>query len=158
MVRLRCRLRSVLIQLSNRPPRKAPKSMLTSALIEARTSSVERKDTPGRSHGGLVRSLLFVCKARGGADERGFEAIRRIRRDHRGASRLNLSAFKALVREQYYILLNDETAALAAIPAMLPKEIDERRAALEVLRGVLEASGALNERGGRALPARDRAF
>jgi Mg2+/Co2+ transporter CorB len=57
---------------------------------------------------------------------------------------LNLSAFKALVREQYYILLNEETAALAAIPAMLPKESDERRAAFEVLRGVLEASGALN--------------
>jgi hypothetical protein len=92
-----------------------------------------------------VRSLLFVSKARGGADERGFEAIRRIRRDHQGASRLNLSAFKALVREQYYILLNDETAALAAISTMLPKEIGERRAALEVLRGVLEASGALND-------------
>ncbi len=130
---------------SNRPPRKAPKSMLTSALVEARTAALKEKILQGGPLEALVRSLLFVSKARGGADERDFEAIRRIRRDHQGASRLNLSAFKALVREQYYILLNDEAAALAAIPTMLPKEIDERRAALEVLRGVLEASGTLND-------------
>jgi pimeloyl-ACP methyl ester carboxylesterase len=130
--------------LSNRPPHQAPKSMLISALIEARTAALKEKIPQGGPVEALVRSLLFVCKARGGADEREFEAIRRIRRDHRGASRLNLSAFKALVREQYYILLNEETAALAAIPAMLPKEADERRAAFEVLQGVLEASGALD--------------
>lgn len=131
--------------LSNRPPRHAPKSMLTSALIEARTAALREKIPQGGPLEALVRSLLFVSRARGGADEREFEAIRRIRRDHRGASRLNLSAFKALVREQYYILLSDETAALAAIAAMLPKETDERRAAWEVLRGVLEASGALSD-------------
>ncbi|MDQ0321545.1 hypothetical protein QO002_003683 [Pararhizobium capsulatum DSM 1112] len=130
---------------SNRPPRQAPKSMLTSALVEARTGALRDKIAQGGTLEALMRSLLFVGKAREGADERGFEMIRRIRREHQDASRLNPSEFKALVREQYYILDDDEAAALAAIAPMLPNDIDERRAALDILRGVLEASGALTE-------------
>ena len=34
--------------------------------------------------------------------------------------RLTLAEFKALVREQYFMLLIDEEAALAAIPSLLP--------------------------------------
>jgi hypothetical protein len=131
--------------VSNRSLRKAPKNMLTSAVVEARTNAVRGRITEGGLVEGLVRSLLFVGMARGRADERGFEAIRRIRRDQAEASRLTLSEFKTLVREQYEILLIDEAAAIASIPAMLPKDIDERRAAFEVLSGVLEASGVPNE-------------
>ena len=94
---------------------------------------------------GLARSLLFVGMARGRADERGFEAIRRIRHSHAGAGQLTLAEFKALMREQYFILLIDEPAALAAIPALLPADVDERRKAFEVLREVLGSSGALEE-------------
>lgn len=83
--------------------------------------------------------------ARGRADERGFEAIRRIRRNHAGAGRLTLVEFKMLIREQYFILLIDETAALAAIPALLPQNVEERRKAFEVLREVLESSGGLED-------------
>ncbi|WP_455274188.1 DUF3141 domain-containing protein [Rhizobium herbae] len=130
---------------SSRPPRKAPKSMLTSAVIDARIDALTGRITHGGLAEGLVRSLLFVGMARGGADERGFEALRRVRRDHAEASLLTLSQFKALVREQHEILLIDEAEAVASIPAMLPKDVNERLAAFEVLRGVLEASGVLNE-------------
>ncbi len=130
---------------SNRPPRRAPKSILTNTLVAARTSALRDKIAQGGLLEALVRSLLFVSRALNGADERGFEAVRRIRRDHQGANRLNLAEFKALVREQYYILLHDEAAALAAIPAQLPHDIEERRAALAALRNVLEASGPLSD-------------
>ena len=42
-----------------------------------------------------------------------------------------LSDFKAMVREQFYMLLIDTDAALKAIPAMLP---DDAEAAAEGLR------------------------
>ena len=63
------------------------------------------------------------------------------------------AAFKALVREQYLMLIVDEEAALRSLPGLLPKASEDRRAAFDALRGVIEASGApgdaLTERLGR---------
>jgi hypothetical protein len=79
--------------------------------------------------------------ARNAVDERGFETIRRIRLARSEASRLTLAQFKQLVREQFFILLIDQQAALDAIPALLPDSAAERRKALEVLREVINAPG-----------------
>jgi hypothetical protein len=53
-----------------------------------------------------------------------------------------LAAFKALVREQFLMLVLDEEAALATLPALMPEALDDRRAAFATLQGVIEASGA----------------
>ncbi len=55
---------------------------------------------------------------------------------------MRLADFKALVRAQFLMLVLDEEAALAAIPALLPASVDERREAFAALKGVIEASGA----------------
>ena len=88
----------------------------------------------------MVRSLLYVGMTRAAVDERGFEAIRRIRRAESG---LPLSAFKALVREQFHMLLVDEEAALTAIPSMLPADAAARVKAIELIKQVLSARGEL---------------
>ena len=72
-------------------------------------------------------------------DERSVEALRQVRRDHAGA-RMTLSEFKMLVREQFFMLLLDRDAALAAIPNMLPDDLNQRRAAFAAMREVLSAS------------------
>jgi hypothetical protein len=130
---------------SNVPPRKAPKSLLTTALIEDRIVALKDRIAHGGVVEGLVRSMLFVGMARGVADERGFEAIRRIRQRHPAAASLTLAEFKTMVREQYYMLLIDEQEALAAIPALLPADFGERQTAFDILREVLESSGTLEE-------------
>jgi hypothetical protein len=53
------------------------------------------------------------------------------------------SEFKVMVRDQYFMLLIDEEAALAAIPALLPGSAGERRKALSVVQQVLSARGEL---------------
>ena len=58
---------------------------------------------------------------------------------------MTLADFKALVRDQFFMLLIDEETALLAIPHLLPDSVEERRAAFGVLRQVLEAPGALRE-------------
>ncbi len=126
-----------------RPPRKAAKSLLHQALMETRIAELKAAMGAGGLRAALIRALVHVGMARGGADERSFEAIRRIRRAHAGPDALPLPAFKHLVREQYFMLTIDRDAALAAIPAMLPEAAEERRAALTLLRGVLEASGSV---------------
>ena len=77
---------------------------------------------------------------RGMFDERSLEALRRMRRDDE-ASRLTLAEFKAMVREQFYMLILDQDASLAAIPKMLPEDIDLRRRAFAAIRDVLSAAG-----------------
>ncbi|MFC0808626.1 DUF3141 domain-containing protein [Ensifer sp. P24N7] len=128
---------------SDRRPRKPAKSHLHEALLDARIASLRAEIAAGGLREALARALLFVGQARGGADERGFEAIRRLRRAHPTASQLSLPEFKALLRKQYFILLIDEEAALAAIPKLLPEDIEERRSLFNALRDVLQASGAI---------------
>src|SRR5262249_28843197 len=55
-----------------------------------------------------------------------------------------LSAFKALVREQFYLLLIDTEAALAALPSMLPADADTRRKAYELIKQIMSARGELS--------------
>ena len=47
------------------------------------------------------------------------------------------------MREQYFSLMLDRDAALAAIPQMLPADAASRAKALQVVRRVLEAAGPL---------------
>ncbi|PDT54675.1 MULTISPECIES: DUF3141 domain-containing protein [Sinorhizobium] len=124
-------------------PRRPAKSPLHQELVKTRIASLRAEIAEGGLREALARALLFVGKARDGADERGFEAIRRLRRAHPTASQLTLPQFKALLRKQYFILLIDEEAALAAIPKLLPEDLDERHSAFNVLREVLEASAAI---------------
>ena len=79
--------------------------------------------------------------ARNSVDERGFAAIARLRDAHPTQRQMTLAAFKALVREQYLMLIVDEEAALRAIPALLPEPAEARQAAFATLREVIEASG-----------------
>jgi hypothetical protein len=73
-----------------------------------------------------------------GADERAFNTLREIRADN---DSLTLEAFKQTVREQYFSLMLDEEAALAAIPDMLPADTGKRTRILQVVRRTAEAGG-----------------
>ena len=56
----------------------------------------------------------------------------------------SLGEFKALKREQFYLLLIDQDAALAPIPKMLPEDTEVRRLALDAIKRVLTAFGPLD--------------
>jgi hypothetical protein len=55
-----------------------------------------------------------------------------------------LSEFKALVREQFFMLLIDKDASLAAIPSMLPSDSQTRSKAFELIKHVMGAVGKLS--------------
>jgi hypothetical protein len=90
----------------------------------------------------MIRALLYVGMSRASVDERGFEMVRRIRQEH---DALPLSDFKAMVREQFYMLLIDRDSALAALPAMLPADPKLREEALDIIRRIVSARGDLSE-------------
>jgi hypothetical protein len=127
--------------LADGRPRRAAKSPLHKQFVEQRIEDLKSRMHEGGLREALVRALLYVGMARGSVDERGFEAIRLIRRARGETSRLTLADFKKLVREQFFILLIDQNAALESIPALLPDSTEERDKALGLLRDVISAAG-----------------
>ena len=89
-------------------------------------------------------------------DERSLEALRRLRQADESA-RITLAEFKMLVREQFFMLLLDREAALAAIPKLLPDNMDERRKAFAAIQEVLSASAEISGEVGKATEAGGRA-
>ena len=55
-----------------------------------------------------------------------------------------MAEFKATVREQFFMLLLDREAALAAIPKLLPESKDARRKAFAAVQEVLSASAEIS--------------
>jgi hypothetical protein len=130
---------------SKRPPRKSVKDALHGQLIAARRAELRSRIGQGGLRDALARALVYCGMAGGAVDERGFETVQRLRRLQPADERPPIADFKALIREQYFMLLIDEEAALAALPAMLPGSGDERREAFEMLRKALGAAGSLSE-------------
>lgn len=128
-------------QDAKRPLRRASKSLLHGELMRRRIEELRARTATGGLPEAIVRGLIYVGRARGGIDERGFEAVRRIRQAH---GEIPLAAFKALVREQFNILLIDPGSALAAIPAMLPRDVETRRMAFGLIKTALSARGELS--------------
>jgi pimeloyl-ACP methyl ester carboxylesterase len=123
---------------SSRPLRKAGKSAIHEELVARRIGELKSHIASGGVREAVIRALLFGGMARAAVDERGFEVVRRIRHTQ---SDIPLSAFKAMVREQFYMLLIDTDAALAAIPAMLPDDPETRQKAFDLIMQVLNARG-----------------
>lgn len=125
--------------------RKAGKSPLHQALIDERIAEHKSLVDKGGLRECLTRALLYAGLPRGGADERGAEYIWRTPMVEDGAPRLTLAEFKAMMREQYFILMLEPEAALTAIPSMLPPDIGARRQAFLTLRQTLSARGELGD-------------
>jgi hypothetical protein len=111
--------------------------------LQARIAELKSKIGSGGLREAGIRALLYVGSARGMVDERSLEALRHIRRTDE-SSRLSLAEFKMLVREQFFMLLIDREAALAAIPKLLPDSKGERRKAFAAIQEVLSAGAAIS--------------
>jgi hypothetical protein len=125
---------------SEQPLRKAPKSSLHSELLQTRIAELKVRIEEGGLLECAIRGLLYAGSARRRVDERGVNALRRI---HEAQPKLTLSQFKAMAREQFYLLLLDEEATIEAIPHMLPADMSQRQKAFDAIRDVLAASEEL---------------
>ena len=126
---------------SDRPPRKAAGSPLHDALVDRRTDELRAGMKRGGTPEALARALFDAGSPRSRIDGRGFQIIRRLRDARTGGAGLTLPEFKAMLREQFLMLLIDEGKAVAAIPGLLPQSAEERHAAFVMLREILSAAG-----------------
>jgi pimeloyl-ACP methyl ester carboxylesterase len=126
---------------ATRPLRQAANSPLQQELLQKRIAELKSRIPTGGLREAVIRGLLYAGMTRAAIDERGFELTRRIRQAH---GDIPLSDFKALVREQFNMLLIDQEGALRAIPAMLPSDAEERRKAFDLIKQVLGARGEMS--------------
>ncbi len=137
------------------PLRKAPKNPLHRELLQKRIAELKSQISAGGLRAAVIRGIVYAGVSRGGVDERGFEMARRLRAEH---GDMSLADFKALVREQFNILLVDEEAALAAIPSMLPPDAATREKAYGVIRQLISVRGELSEESKRRMSELARLF
>jgi hypothetical protein len=132
--------------VGTQPLRRPAKDPWHQELLRVRIAELRARMSVGGIEEATVRALVYLAKCRGAVDERGFGIMRRLRCDPYFARvRSPLAQFKALVREEFFLLLIDQDAALAAIPKMLPDDTAMRQAALEMVKRILMASGPLSE-------------
>jgi hypothetical protein len=128
-----------MLGVSDEPSRVAPQiEAERAALIEQRIAELKAGVDKGGIREAAIRSWLYIGMAGPGGDERAFNELRLIRAEHGGVS---LAEFKQTVREQYFSLVLDKDAALAAIPKMLPADSVARSEMLDVIRRVVNAAG-----------------
>jgi pimeloyl-ACP methyl ester carboxylesterase len=124
---------------SDEPPRRHPGvEPERIAFIQQRIAELKARLAEGGLREAAIRSLVYIGMAGPGADERAFEVLRQMRAEYGG---LTLEEFKGILREQFFALLLDRDAALAAIPKMLPADAALRAELLEKIRQVAFAVG-----------------
>lgn len=121
--------------------RKAAKNPLHRELLQKRIDELKSRIAVGGVRAAVIRGLMYAGVGRASIDERGFEIARQIRRAH---GDMPIADFKALVREQFNILLIDQEAALAAIPSMLPPDTESREKAYDIIAQIMSAKGELS--------------
>ncbi len=141
---------------SDESPRRRP-GMEPEQIAFIKERIAELKDRLGE--GGLVeafvRSLVYIRMVGQGVDERNFRALRRFRARY---DKITLKEYKDLVRKQFFALLLDQNAAMAAIPSMLPDDRDKRAEVLDVIRELVPAAGKITDEQARRLEEVERLF
>ncbi|WP_148253819.1 DUF3141 domain-containing protein [Aidingimonas lacisalsi] len=112
--------------------------------IATRKAELAERVAEGGSVEAVVRSLIYVLGGATATDERNFQRLKASRAELEGE--LDLAEFKALVRDQFFILRMDRQAALDALPSLLQgASNDDIDADLAHIEHVLAASGPLSD-------------
>ncbi len=138
------------LRASDAPPRRRPgQEPEHIAFVAAEIERLRGRIEEGGSAAAGIRALVYVLAPQKATDERSFNMVRRIREDY-GAT-WTIGQFKALLREQAYLLQIDAGRAVAAIPRLLAREPEKAGRVLADLRRVATAGGPLTEAGAARL-------
>ena len=87
----------------------------------------------------LTRAVLYVVSAEGALDQRSAFALNVARKQ---LMHLSIAAFKAMIRDQFYVLQLERNRAIDVLPTMVP-EAGGRRMLLEQTNTIVSAGGSL---------------
>ncbi|HET6408887.1 MAG TPA: DUF3141 domain-containing protein, partial [Chthoniobacteraceae bacterium] len=121
-------------------------------------ADLEREFDKGGAVEAAVRSIAFILKGNGGADERSFAVIKALHDAQPAGRPRSQPQLKTILRDQSLLLRLDEKRAVETIPALLPKDAEERARTLRAVQRVVAAQGQLNAEGRKRLARIERLF
>ncbi len=139
-------------------PHRIERELAQEAAAAEMRLSLDHKFEEGGVEEAVLRALIYVRRAEGGFDERGYRMLKAIRETRKSNERLSLPQFREMLNEQLQLMALDEERAIAALPKLLQADEAETVAALEVLRQIVGAAGALDAEGRRRLPRVEKLF
>ena len=143
---------------SDQTPHRSERDLVREAAAAELRSGLDRKFEEGGAEEAVLRALVYVRRPEGAFDERGFRMLKIIRETRKSNERLSLPQFREMLNEQLQLVLLDEERAIAALPKLLQTDAAETSAALDVLRQLVGAAGALNPEGERRLARVEKLF
>jgi hypothetical protein len=114
-------------------------------------TELEDRYTAGGLLEAAVRALVYIRLPGGSVDERGYSMLMAIRDARAPGERMSLATLKQVLRDQFMLVMLDEAKAIDTLPALLPRSVERRRAALDLLHRMIAARGALDDEGRRRL-------
>jgi hypothetical protein len=111
------------------------------AMIEGQIAELKARMALGGIREATIRAMLYLAGSEVAADERMFAVLGQIRAEQ--GYDISLSELKALIREQFFMLLIDEDAAVAAIADLAQHEPARIPEVIGLLNRVATATGDL---------------
>ena len=127
-------------------------------LERSRRRELEASFEKGGTTEAILRSVAFVRMAEKSVDERGFAMLQELYNEQPADRRLAPTELKLILRDQHALLQLDEKRALDSLPKVLPQKKSERSSALQLVRRLVLASGALSPEGKRHLAQIEKIF
>jgi hypothetical protein len=123
------------------PRRRAAKEPLHRIIVQRRIDELKARMTQGSLLEAAIRAMVYVGLGDTSVDERSFAVLRLIRAERGG--RMSVAEFKSVLREQFFMLLIDEEAALSAVAEIARREPAGVPDVLAALRRLVAAKGAV---------------
>jgi hypothetical protein len=110
------------------------------ALVRMRIEDIKSRADEGGSLEALIRIMIHVRESGRSVDERGFQMLRRIGREHREGEGVSLDRFREILKEQVFLMELDRERALAVLPKLVPTA-PLRRTVVEAAQQLLDVHG-----------------
>lgn len=138
--------------------RRPAREVLREEKQAARRKELEERFEQGGAIEAALRSIAYIRKAEGAADERAFAVLKQLHDAQPPGRPRTMSELKAILRDQSLLLHLDEERAVKAIPKLLPRDQDDRARTLRAVQRVVSASGSLTAEGKKRLSRVEHLF
>ena len=129
-----------------RPPHNGVERDLLREVVSSRHRGLlEDRFEQGGTPEAVLRALIYIHVPEGGVDERAFVMLRELRATLPAGRLRSMAQLKTMFRDQSLLVWLDEERAAGSLPALLPEDADERKAALDALHAMIAVRGSLPE-------------
>lgn len=134
-----------------------------SDVLREQARAKRRRDLEGRfDKGGSIeaalRSIMYIRRAEGVVDERGFAVLKQLHDAQPPGRPHSMAELKQILRDQSLLLRLDQKRAVESIPKLLPSGADERARVFRAVTRVVTVAGHLSDEGKKRLAQVQKLF